>query len=395
MKKSIRYVVIALTAVCVGFVFYCLARIVTEEILYPSTRWIEIPQNKKTEESDGCEIGGRDTYYFQLAMKAFKNKEDDEAFYFLSEELQAHPKNGYAWLLFAIIQNYQEKYGEALTAANKAIKYIPNKDSERKSYAFNVRGEIYEDMEDYEKALADYSEAIKILPEEAKTYEGRADFYLSNEEYDLADKDYRTMISLDPGNPSGYIGLGKIATTQKSYEEAIKQFDYIIKLDSSDSSGHLHRAECHKSFGKYDEAADDAVKALSIDFTDAEAFSLMRSLADSAFTTIISKLEALYEKDPDNSSYWAFCLGCVYEDVEQYSNAIKQYKKTGEELAFICNRIAHCWEGAGNQAQALEYINRAIQLDSTETKYLLYKEEIEEQARLIKTQNKQNTQRIC
>ena len=46
-----------------------------------------------------------------------------------------------------------------------AIKYLPKKDAEYVVFAYATRGEIYLHLEDTTKAIADYTTAIRVNPE--------------------------------------------------------------------------------------------------------------------------------------------------------------------------------------------------------------------------------------
>ncbi len=66
----------------------------------------------------------------------------------------------------------EQKYPEALTAADRAIALNP-----RSALAFLVRGFVKANMNRYDQAVVDYSEAIRILPNFALPYKARAFAY--------------------------------------------------------------------------------------------------------------------------------------------------------------------------------------------------------------------------
>lgn len=334
--------------------------------------------------SNAQEVKHPDSYNYKRGVEAFQNNNIGEALDYLNKELQEHADNGYALLWIAIIRDYQEEYGKALTAANLAIKYIPKNDLEYRSYAFTARGDIHISLEENDKALADYSAAIDTNPDDANSYEKRAELYFIEEKYDLSDKDYQQMISLDPGNIMGYMGIGRNAKNQERYEEAIKQFDYVIKLASDYASGYAFRAESYMYLKRYNEAMDDVIKALDID-NNRKAFLLMQDLADSTCILVTAKLKVQCNKSPENE-YWPYCLGIVYEKTEQYRNAISYYKKSLSKKMndVIYRRIANCLSEAGDYMQALEYMEQAILLDSTYNRYLMIKADIENNAGMMK-----------
>lgn len=325
-----------------------------------------------------------ESYNYKQGVEALQNNDLEKALEYLDKELQEHEDNGYAFVWVAIIKNHLEEYGKALTAANSSIRYIPKEDSLFRAFAFTTRGDIFLALDEKEKALADYSTAIEILPNEVGSYEKRAEFYFTEGKYNLSDKDYLRIIALDPGRTMGYMGLGRNAKKQGKYEEAISQFNYVIKLAPDYAQGYSFRAESYIFLKKYNEAMDDMITALDID-RDKKAFYLLQDLADSAQTIVTAKLKVQTNKYP-NDYYWPYCLGIIYERSEQYPIAIKYYKTSlSKEINnVICERIADCLNEAGDYKQALTYIDQAIQLDSTYNYYFMQKANIEYNAGMTK-----------
>lgn len=317
-----------------------------------------------------------DSYNYTRGIEAIQNNNTEEALKYLNQEISEHPENGYAFVWVALVRVSTEEFGRALTASNIAIKKIPSKDKEYKSFAYSTRAQVFLNINDTVNALKDYAQAIALTPEDDRLYNARAQVYYEQGKYDLADNDYRKMISLKEGDVMGYMGLGRNANAQKKYEDAIKQFDYVNKLEPSYSSAYSFRAESYIGLKKYNEAIDDVITALGID-QDNKAFFELQTLADSAFAQTVTKLKVQKLKEPKEYS-WSYDLGVVYERTDRYAKAIPFYK---ESLAIesnkeIANRISNCYNEIGDYDKALEYCDQAIVLDSTKTNYLYFKANI-------------------
>lgn len=317
-----------------------------------------------------------DSYNYTRGIEAIQNNNTEEALKYLNQEISEHPENSYAFAWVALVRVSTEEFGRALTASNIAIKKIPSKDKEYKSFAYSTRAQVFLNINDTVHALKDYAQAIALTPEDDRLYNTRAQVYYEQGKYDLADNDYRKMISLKEGDVMGYMGLGRNANAQKEYEDAIKQFDYVNKLEPSYSSAYSFRAESYIGLKKYNEAIDDVITALGID-QDEKAFYELQTLADSAFSQTVAKLKVQKLKEPKESS-WPYDLGVVYERTDRYAKAILFYK---ESLAIesnkeIANRISNCYNEIGDYDKALEYCDQAIALDSTKTNYLYFKANI-------------------
>lgn len=317
-----------------------------------------------------------DSYNYSRGVEAINNNNAEEALDYLNKEIDEHPDNGYAFAWIALVRNYNEEFGRALTAANVAVKKIPSKDKEYKAFAYGTRAHVYLNLEDTIQALKDYSQAINIVPDDDRFYNQRAQVYYEQGKYDLADKDYLKMISLKEGDVMGYMGIGRNANAQKRYEDAIKQFDYVVKLEPNYSSAYSFRAESYIGLKKYNEAIDDVISALGID-RDRKAFYELQELADSAFEQTVAKLKVQKIKEPNEQS-WDYDLGIVYERVAKYNKAIAYYKESLEKESNIitASRISSCYDDLGDYDKALEYCNQAIALDSVKANYLYEKANI-------------------
>lgn len=306
-----------------------------------------------------------DTYNYNRSMELLQNDELDEGLEYLEKEIAENPKNGYAYSWMAAVYVEKEQLGDAITAIDKALKYTPKKDKEYMSMAHAIKSRVHYLLGEMDGAIEHLNECVELQPENAEAYEQRAQIYYEQEQYELADKDYERLIELDRGGVTGYMGLGRNAVAQEKYNEAIKQFDYVVKMYDDYSSGYSFRAEAYIKKGEYTKAADDVVKALEIN-GDRKAFFLLQDMADSAKVVMVAKLKAKSLKDKSTPE-WQEYLGIVNEYAKDYPKAIEYYKKAMElyPSAYDANRIYVCYEAMGNYAQALEYIDYAMEMDST------------------------------
>lgn len=317
-------------------------------------------------------------------MEFLESEDADSALGSFRDELKEHKDNGYAYLFIASIQLQNENYGGALSAIENAIKFIPKKDKEYKSFAFYKRAGIYVALEDPEKALRDFTSAIALHPDE-DYYSERAQVYYELEQYDLADSDYQMMLSLDAHNAMAYMGLGRNNIARGEYQPATERFDYVISLYPEYSSGYSFRAETRMKLKDYSGASSDVAKALSID-GDNKAFHLMQMLADSSYTNISVKIKSYAVQEPNNY-YWPYCLGVINETAHRYKEAIEYYEKSAklDTDDIIYARLSSCYEELGDWKMAKSYIDKAIDLDPKYFKYQLSKADIYYQSGDIKS----------
>ena len=187
------------------------------------------------------------------ALEAFYNADYVVMFNNLDAELKNNDKNGYAYALLAWLYDNYDDYVNAISSADKALKYLPKKDKVYIALVYSSRAHSYEALGEYKNALADYNAVIDAEPSDVVNYQSRGDFYFNRGEYDLADKDYQKCVSLEPSNPLGYMGLGRNAKSRGEYEKAITFFEKAIKYSSKDySKCYSFRAECYIKLEQYD-----------------------------------------------------------------------------------------------------------------------------------------------
>ena len=314
------------------------------------------------------------SYNLQRAIEAMQDDRTGEALDFLNKELEESPKNGYVHMWMSLIQYRGKDYGQALSAANAALKYLPKKDVEYLAYAYGTRGKVYLALEDTIKGLADLSEVIRLQPKETDSYEARGQLYYEMGKYDLSDIDYQRMTELDPGETMGYMGLGRNANAQERWDEAIRQFSHVIRLAEDYSQGYAFRAEAYIGKGMWGEATDDIVKALEMDVDRKAVYLALEEMKEPGTGLLLAKMKVQANKSP-NESLWPLMVAHLYENKENYKDAIKYYRTADEIDAVASNlyRIAVCYSKMGDDDTAETYVERAIEMDSTDITYLWFR----------------------
>ena len=307
-----------------------------------------------------------ESYNYQRGLEAMQEEKIDEALEYFNKDIQENPKNGYSYSWIAHLRLANEEYGKALNAADLAIKNLPKKDPEYVIFGYSTRAECYLCLGDTVKALADYSTAIKVKPDEPKLYDNRAQIYFEQGNYSLSNADYQKMIELQPGDVMGYMGLGRNLLRQHRPDDAISQFNYAVKLDENYSSGYSFRAEAELEKEMWNEATSDLLSAMKNEW-DQKAVYHMKELKDPAFTLMVSKLKIQAAKEP-NENTWPYLSALMYNQNKDYKKAIELYQEANHKDAspVIYQKISDCYYEIGEFEEALNNINLAINMDTTD-----------------------------
>ena len=104
------------------------------------------------------------------------------------------------------------------------------KSDPRFAAAYFSRGEGHYEQGDYDRAIAEYDQAIQLDPKFAIAYNSRGNAYAGKGQYQRAIQDYDEAIRLNPRYAVAYINRGVIyyggsttTTARSSYDQAIKR----------------------------------------------------------------------------------------------------------------------------------------------------------------------------
>ena len=112
-----------------------------------------------------------------------KREEYDAAQSDFDQAINLSPNDPLALNQRSQLYRHTKQFAKALTDMNKVIELLPA------HYYYEQRAKIYTDLNDYENALKDYTEAIRQKPENGYYYGERAALYRQMNKTDLAPAD--------------------------------------------------------------------------------------------------------------------------------------------------------------------------------------------------------------
>ena len=124
---------------------------------------------------------------------------------------------------------------------------------------------------EYDKAIADFDEAIRLDPKSAPAFIGRGASRASKKEYSKAIADFSEAIWLDPLSIAAYDNRGLAWHSKNEYAKAIVDYNLAIRLDSQHTSGLLRPRQRLGGPARFDKAIADFDEAIQIDANCARA----------------------------------------------------------------------------------------------------------------------------
>lgn len=237
--------------------------------------------------------------------------------------------NGYAHYVSQDFLGALSRFEKALAPSEWSANPINRAD------ALYYRAETHYFLDQYEDAIADYTEAIQLNPKHSLSYLNRGVANYSYGEYEAAIADYVEGMRLKPLEAElaadVYTNLGVAYYMIENYKDAIENYTQAIQLDPKDFLAIFNRCIAHEAAGHHEEAVADCSVAIELEPKDPEPY-IDRGIAYNnlnLFQEAISDYQKAIELDPGsvlahyNSGNTYFSLGQYEVAIESYSQAIR------------------------------------------------------------------------
>jgi tetratricopeptide (TPR) repeat protein len=159
--------------------------------------------------------------------------------------------------------NLSKVWRDSVSLWSEVIKNDP-----RNATAFVNRSNAYLELDQLDKAMADFTQAEKFDPGNPNIYNNRGTVYFKRGEYDNALRDYNRAIALNPRYYNGYYNRGTLWGRLGEYEKAVKDYTIALELDSHSYNARYYRGVAFKKLNMTDAAIADFEAAYRISATE-------------------------------------------------------------------------------------------------------------------------------
>src|SRR5262245_3020340 len=118
--------------------------------------------------------------------------------------------------------------------------------------AYNSRGIAWRRKGNYDRAIADYTEAIRLDPKYVLAYNNRCFAWYLKKDYDRAIADCNEAIRLDPKHAQAYNNRGIVWHEKGDLDRAFADFNEAIRLDPKIAEPHNNRGIIWRKKQQYD-----------------------------------------------------------------------------------------------------------------------------------------------
>lgn len=175
-----------------------------------------------------------------------------------SDVIAKYPETGIAYNNRGNVRRDQNNFQGALEDYNKAIEL--NYDD-----AYSNRGILRNRMSDYRNAVEDFNQALRGKTDREKAYYNRGIAKLNLEDFSGAVEDFSKAIEINPLYSDAYNNRGFVRYEKLSdFSGAIHDFDIAISLSPAEPDFYYNRANAKMLAGNHESAIMDYDSALQI-----------------------------------------------------------------------------------------------------------------------------------
>lgn len=202
----------------------------------------------------------------------------------------------------------------------------------------NKRGNALYDKGEYDRAIEEYTRAIRLDPNFAIAYNSRGIAWYEKGEYDRAIEDFTGAIRLDPESADAYNSRGRVWSVKEEYDLAITDLTEAIRLDPDFAIAYNNRGLAWDYKGEYDREIEDYTRAIRLDPESAISFDALAWL-------------------------WATCPDGEYRDGERaVEYGTKACELSNWDDGYIISSLAAAYAEAGDFDLAVETMKKALHI---------------------------------
>ncbi|WP_422928126.1 tetratricopeptide repeat protein [Singulisphaera sp. PoT] len=261
----------------------------------------------------------------------------------------------------------KKDYDRAIAAYTEAIRLDPGR-----AALHNNRAAARLGKKDEAGALVDYNEAIRLDPENASAYYGRGLVWHSRKDYDRAIADFDEALRRPPKFSGAYNNRGLAWFDKHEYDKAIADFNEALRLDPDSPLIYNNRGNCREAQGDLDRALRDYSEAIRLDpqYVKARGNRARLFASEGKATEALEDLGEVIRLDPKGSRAYrarAWILATspdasVRNGKEAISDASKAFELTGRDDPIILETLAAAHAEVGQFQEAVSMQGKALGL---------------------------------
>lgn len=180
-----------------------------------------------------------------------------------SEAMRIRPDYLAALVLRGLVYCNLRDFAKAIADSKAAIGMNPDY-----ADAYSVRAMAYRERgaaNDYDAALADCNQAIRINSKQSSYFTIRGTVYAYQGNFDQATTDLNQALAIDQKNGEAWASLGYVWLKKNQYDQAIASYSKAFDLGEQSAVYYVNRGQAFSKKGETDHAIRDYTMAIQLD----------------------------------------------------------------------------------------------------------------------------------
>jgi tetratricopeptide (TPR) repeat protein len=259
-----------------------------------------------------------------------------------------------------------KQYDAAIADFTEAMRLDP-----KMVVAYENRGQVYITHKNWDPALRDFSDALKLDAKYAPLYFKRTQIHLGRNDLAKAMDDVNAGLALDPKNHHALLVRGNIHMDRHDLDKALADYTKAIELNAKFPEAYFQRAVLHAAKKEHDKALKDSNEGLRLQPDNAAAlaqrgWSLFMTKKYAEARADYERAVGLDAKEISALNNWAWMLAtCPDDKYRDGKQAVALAKKacelTMEKDPGCLDTMAAAYAEVENFDEAVRYQNRVLE----------------------------------
>ncbi|MCX8044423.1 MAG: tetratricopeptide repeat protein [Desulfobacterota bacterium] len=255
-----------------------------------------------------------------------------------------------------------------------AVQLLEKAQTTFSAWNFNIAsllGRNYTIMEQYEKAIEEYHEALRVHPNNTNALLNTGYCYLKMGRLDDAERFFKRFLAIMPDVAKGYNNLGIVYFSKRDYERAAQCYQKACELEPGYGEAHFNLGNVYRAQGKKEEALREYEEAVRVkpELHDVRTMLVNLYLDAGDFEKAEAMVMPLVQKR-ETEVQGRTMLGNIYQSRGLYQQALFQYLnalKRSPQDARLYYAIGRMHLYLGNNDKAEKSFAFALQHDPSMT----------------------------
>jgi tetratricopeptide (TPR) repeat protein len=271
------------------------------------------------------------------------------------------PNDSQALINHSVVNHALRRHQPALQDLEMALKL------EETAWAYLYRGMIRESLGEDNRAMEDFTKALRLDSNFVEGYYRRGLLYSKQGEHEKSFQDQNKVLELDENHAGAYTARGVARAALGDSQWALNDLDKGCTLAPQWHEGFYHRGRVRHQLEMYDEALADYARAIELNQTFAQVF-MARGKTHGALGEhwqAVADFGQVIELEPKNAEAH-YARGVARSAMREYRRAIEDFERALEldpGMAVALADRGAAYEKLGEYANAIRDLDRAIALD--------------------------------